>query len=116
MAGSLFHSREFRAEIYVDSNGTQHHEIVPVDGGCDVMSYSSWTEAKQFCATLGIHEDAWPDFTDYECAIDIPLAAIVPASEQLRTALAHIERSDGRPHWFAQIVQHLDAGEHVFFC
>ena len=116
MAGSLFHSREFRAETYVASNGTQHHEIVPVDGDRDVMSYSSWTEAKQFGATLGIPDDAWPDFTDFEFTIDIPLAAIVPASEQLRTALARIDRSDAWPHWFARIVQHLDAGEHVFFC
>ena len=116
MAGSLFHSREFHAESYVASNGTSHHEIVPVDGDRDMVSYSSWTETKQFGATLGISDDAWPDFTNYECAIDIPLDAIVPASELLRTALAGIDRSDEWPHWFARIVQYLDAGEHVFFC
>ena len=116
MAGSLFHSREFRADTYLASNGTQQNEVVPVDGDRDVMSCSSWTETKQFGATLGIPDDAWPDFTDFECAIDIPLDAIVPASEQLRAALVGIERSSAWPHWFARIVAHLDAGKHVFFC
>ncbi|MCR9118625.1 MAG: hypothetical protein NXI22_16945, partial [bacterium] len=78
--------------------------------------YSSWTETKQFGADLGVADDAWPDFTDYEFAIDIPLDAIVPASERLRAAVAKIDRSTEWPHWFARIIYHLDAGEHVFFC
>ena len=116
MAGSLFHSREFRAESYVASDGTSHHEIVTVDGRVEGVSYSTWAELKRFGESHRIATDVWPEFVDCEFGIDIPIRSIGPKSDRFRAAIVDFDRTAPSPHWFAKILEYLDAGEYVFFC
>jgi hypothetical protein len=116
MAGSLFHSREFRLSKYIGNDGLEHHEVLPVDGDIDVVSYSSWEELKKFGLAHGIPPDAWPEFLDHDSAIDIELTEIVAASDRFRTHLDRFDRTAACPYWFSRILDYIDAGQRVFFC
>jgi hypothetical protein len=116
MAGSLFHSCEFRIVQYMGRDGKQHHEVRPVDGDLEVVAYSSWKELKDFGRTHGIDNSEWPEFLEHPNTIDLPLSDIRVRSDRFRTAVAHFDRSADCPYWLARVLTYLDRGEQVFFC
>jgi hypothetical protein len=116
MAGSLFHSRRFRAKPYTGLDGKPHHEIVPVDGDSDAVSYSSWSEMKEFGHSHGIPDSTWPEFLEHEFAIDVPLDEIESRSNRFRSAASRLDRGDLLPYWLAKMLEYLDRGEYIFFC
>ncbi|WP_437569973.1 hypothetical protein [Sorangium sp. So ce542] len=46
MPGSLFHARELRVDQDTGDDGQPHHEVVPVDGGAEIVSCASRNELK----------------------------------------------------------------------
>ena len=81
MGGSLVHSKTFRINSWHRENGP-HYEVGPdEEGDYKFLSYTSWDELKRYCAGFGITPEVWPDFTQYEECIDVPLEEIVVLEE-----------------------------------
>ena len=59
----------------------------------------------------------WPDFTQYENCIDLPLEEIAAKQEPFRRAIESLsaEAIDGNHH-LALIDGYVRGGEQVFFC
>lgn len=117
MSGSLFHARGFRVEQYAGSDGQLHHEVVPVDGNSETISYSSRRDLKAYCEFYGVPPDVWPDFDDCAYGIDVPLDAVSAMQGPFRVAIARLppEVSGGNSR-LTEIVSFLQRGEQVFFC
>jgi hypothetical protein len=117
MGGSLIHSKTFRVERYMGNDGKPHHEVLPDDGDYDFMSYSSWSEIKRYCAAFGIASEVWPDFTNYQDAIDVPLDAVAAKQGPFRRAIESLPaEAVARNDALARIVEYVLRGETVFFC
>lgn len=117
MGGSLVHSREFRVERYRNDHG-EHYEVLPGEGGdYDFFSYTIWGRLKEFGASYGMDPAAWPDFTDYESCIDIPLDALAARQKPFRRALEMLPAEAlAGCELLSRIAGYVRAGEQVFFC
>lgn len=117
MAGSLIHSKTFRVERYEGRDGKPHYEVLPEDGDYDVMSYSTWSEVRRYCAALGIASEVWPDFTDYQSAIDVPLDEVDAKQGPFLRAIESLPaEAVARNDALGRIVEYLRRGEKIFFC
>ncbi|WP_437316456.1 hypothetical protein [Sorangium sp. So ce385] len=118
MSGSLFHAREFRVDHYTGNDGQPHHEVVPVDGDAEIISYSSWNELKVYCELHGVPPEVWPEFDgDHAHGIDVPLDEVAAMQGPFRAAIARLPPEVvGGNRRLAQIASFLQRGEQVFFC
>jgi hypothetical protein len=94
-----------------------HYEVLPNDGDYDFLSYSTWAEMKGYCASLGVAEGDWPDFTDYPDTIDLPLDRVLAKQHAFREAIHRLPTDAlARSIWLTKIAEYLANGEVVFFC
>jgi hypothetical protein len=116
MPGSLVHSKEFRIVPYTGSDGQSHYEVEPIDGDADAVSYTSWEELKDYCSKHGVPLNAWPEFNDCECGVDIPLSLARSKQEGLRKSLLALQADCVSGCVLLQkIVEYLTDGQAVFF-
>ena len=118
MGGSLVHSKTFRITSWHSEEFGSHYEVGPdEEGDYDFFSYTSWTELKTYGETFGVPPEAWPDFTAYQCCIDVPLDEVKAKQEPFRRAIATLpaEVIAGNRH-LARVAKYLRRGENVFFC
>lgn len=112
MAGMLYHGKSFEIDEYTGNDGNVHYEIIPVDGGTEVISISNWREMVDHCASRGIDRDCWPAFND---PFDIPLEVVESKCHALREKLALLEKiAASEPLYVKSIVQHL-RNDNLFF-
>lgn len=113
MAGMLYHGRMFEKDEYTGNDGVIHYEVIPVDGGTDVVSISNWRAIVDYCAQAGIAEDSWPSFDD---AFDVPLEIVESKCTVLREKLRELGdlASEAMPH-LERVVRYLDNGDQIFF-
>jgi len=117
MGGSLLHGKEFRVRFFQSTNGKLHYEVVPQDGDYDFISYSTWRKIKEYCATLGVPEDVWPDFTQYDDTIDVPIELIHEKQEQFREAMQRLPpEAQSFDSWLAKIIKYAANGDVMFYC
>ena len=113
MAGTLFHAPTFEKIEYVGNDGNNHYEVIPVRGGSDVVSISSWNEIVGHCVRLGIPPDCWPTFPD---AYDIPLQLVQEKSFLLRAKLDRaLDAELASLPWLNTVVTYLRNGEQIFY-
>lgn len=113
MAGTLFHARTFGKDEYTGNDGEIHYEVIPVEGGRDIVSISSWRELVGYCEQLGINEECWPAFPD---AFDVPLDIVESKCIELRGKLCRLTDAKGAAlPWLKSIVSYLENGEQVFY-
>jgi len=118
MGGSLVHSKTFRIASWSSEEFGSHYEVGPdEEGDYDHFSYTSWGELKGYCERFGVPPEVWPDFTAYECCIDVPLDEIAAKQEPFRRAVEGLtpEVIAGNRH-LARVAEYLRRGEQVFFC
>ena len=114
MSGILAHAREFReGEPYKGRDGNLHYEVVAEDGDQVSMSNVTWEQVKGQGVSLGIPEEAWPQ---YPSSIDIDLGDLARKNDRLRALMAGIEETQvsdkGKLH---QIWRCVREGENIFF-
>lgn len=80
------------------------------------MSHSSWQEVLEICEAWGIPRDRMPDFSRYECGIDLPLDEILERNRELPRLLDRLPAGvvSGH-HWLQVIVSCVRRGELIFF-
>ena len=118
MGGSLVHSRIFRIRSWHSVPNGSHYEVGPdEEGDYEFFSYTRWGELKRYCARFGFPPEVWPDFTQYECDIDVPLEEIAAKQEPFRRAIEPLsaELIAGN-HYLALIDGYVRSGEQIFFC
>ena len=103
----------FTVERYIGNDGQEHHEVC---GEAEVVSWSSWTELKQFGQSVGIPTEAWPEFLDCDSAIDVDVDLATQRSDLFKSYCTKIPQDISYPYWFKKILLFLDRGETVFFC
>jgi len=117
LSGSLLHAKAFRVQFYNGGDGRPHYEVLPLDGDYDFICYSTWQDIKKHCASLGIAEELWPDFTEYPDTIDLPLDLVRAKQEAFRQAIKQLPpEALSFNHWLARLARHVENGETVFFC
>ena len=114
MSGILVHAREFRkGELYKGRDGGLHYEFVAEDRDWDSMSNVTWGKVKGHGMSLGIPEEAWPQ---YPSPIDIDLDDLAQKNERLRNLMVEIHEPQvldkGKLH---QIWMWVRDGEKIFF-
>ena len=115
MAGTLYHGRLFEKDEYTGNDGASHYEVIPVDGGTDVISISNWRAIVDYCSQAGITEECWPSFND---AFDIPLETVKQKCAVLREKLRQLEGLASKeevPHPLEKVIHYLNKGEQIFF-
>ena len=113
MAGSLFHAKVFTVNRYTGNDGKTHHEVC---GDVEVVSWSSWTELKEFGKSIGIPFEAWPEFLECDSGVDVEIDLAIQKSNLFKSYCANIPQDIPYPYWFEKILIFLDRGETVFFC
>jgi hypothetical protein len=117
MAGTLCHAKQFAQQVYSGQDGKSHYELVPVDGGYDFPSWTTWEAMKKHCQAFGIATDSWPDFPEFESAIDLPCEEVERKNVILRAALDQLSEEEVSSHYLLfRICEYVRRGERIFFC
>jgi len=118
MSGTFVHAIGFRRIEFIGNDGLPHYELEPVDGASEGMGNTTWRELKHFFAGLGVPAEAWPEFPDHQCSIDIPLPQVNARNIALRRAIHENRQAIDRavlPELCRKILSYIDRGESLFF-
>jgi hypothetical protein len=117
VGGSLFHAKDFAKNNYTGGDGQPHYELLPINGECIGLGHTTWSEMKDLSELHGMPHNAWPEFLDYDCGIDIPLDAVRDKQDGFRRHLLELPTSVLKQHyWLAKLAEWVQRGESVFFC
>jgi hypothetical protein len=115
MVASLLHAKQFRKAWYTGRDGQDHYELLPINGGCDVISWSSWEDLKHVGEQAGIPRSVWPEGPDF--AIDASVEEIEQANAVLRHEIARFPPEIIESHhWLKRVIEYIHEGEMIFLC
>ncbi len=112
MAGSLFHSREFRHESHIGFSGATYVEVMPVDGDIEVVSLSSWHDAKLALQRIGVKAE---DIPEYSRNSEVVLEDLAKKCERVRTVVRATSPRFTPDSWEERLVGYLLHGEDFYF-
>ncbi len=114
MSGTFGHARAFRkGETYEGRDGRLHDEVVVEDGDQVSMSNVTWGQVKKYGISLGIPDEAWPQ---YPSSIDIDLDDLSRKNERLRGLMAGIDQSQVSDKGkFHQVWMWVREGKTIYF-
>src|SRR5437016_1249073 len=115
MPAILIWGKDFRLEASATNLGQECKEIVPVDGGREMISWSSVAEMEALAALHGVSKDRWPIYRDCETAESVPLDDARQRSADLRDALGTIDPVVVQNDYWLSIISRLLQSGNSFF-
>ena len=115
MGANLVWGKGFKVEDYQSPLGKVQPCVVGIDGGFDILSWTSVREMQSLAKQHGVDEDEWPVYSEETDGMEVPIEEAETLSRQLRTSLAQVD-----PHviegsyWLRTIHRLLEEGN-VFY-
>jgi hypothetical protein len=115
MPATLIWGRGFVTTNATASTGQVYQEVSGIDGGMEMISWSSVAEIESLAETHGVSRSSWPVYRDCELESQVPLEDAQRRSDLLRAAFQSLEpRILQENHWLGFIAGLLRDGNSFF--
>jgi len=115
MPANLVWGKGFRMEETTTPLGEPYQHVLGIDGGLEMISWSSVAEMESLAEQHGVNKEIWPTYRDCEIESEVPLEDAMRRSTELRTALEAIDPRvvDGN-YWLSFVWRLLREGNAFF--
>jgi hypothetical protein len=115
VGANLVWGKGFRIEDYKSPLGIVQPWVVGIDGGFDILSWTSVAEMQSLAEQYGVDRFDWPVYSECTDDMEVPLDEAQELSNELRVALMHVDpRVIEGSYWLCIIHRRLQEGN-VFF-
>ena len=96
-------------------SGEVYKEVNGIDGGMEMISWSSVAEMESLTEKYGVSKQTWPVYRDCEVEIEVPLEDAQKRSAELRIALDRVDPGVLQgDYWLSFINRLLNDGNSFF--
>lgn len=115
MPATLVWGKGFQTKEITLRSGRVSYEVLGIDGGMEMISWSSVAEIRALAEKHGISGDIWPVYEGYEIEGDVPLNDAQERSAELRVAFEQLDpRVLSENHWLGFVDRILRDGNSFF--
>lgn len=115
MPANLVWGKGFRTEETTTPLGKAYEHVVGIDGGLEMISWSSVGEIEALAERYGVSRQIWPIYRGCEIETEVPLEDAERRSAQLRTALKEVDPGVLEQDYWLRIIWKFLCDGNAFF-
>lgn len=115
MPATLIWGKGFRLVDDPTLSGEPVKHVVGIDGGSDMLSWTSVEAMEALAEQHGVKREIWPIYPDCEIESEVPLEDAARRSAELRNALQRVDPGVVEGDYWLSYIWRLLRDGHTFF-